>query len=206
MATKEEIKSNFQAGDVPTEQDFAELIDKQVGVLDSSNDLPTASSSNENVCYLVGGDTIYRCEETGGVYTWVAYPFAQSAVNNYLNLSNKPAINGHTLGKNNSLKDIGAAAATHTHNYAGSVTAGGAANSVANSLTIAVQGVVKQTYDGSSAKTIDMTMEEIAGNVKVLADMSVPSIADNDYIVLYRTSEDAAYKVKMTDLKTYLNS
>ena len=51
-----------------------------------------------------------------------------------------------------------------------------------------------------------MTMEEIAGNVKVLADMSVPSIADNDYIVLYRTSEDAAYKVKMTDLKTYLNS
>lgn len=206
MSTKEEIKSNFEAGDVPTEQDFAELVDSQVGVLDINSELPNAAAGNVGVCYLVGGNIIYRCEESSGVYSWVAYPFVEASVKNYLNLSNKPSINGHTLGKENELNDIGAAPKKHTHLYAGSSSAGGAAKSVANQLTIAVQGVTKLLYNGSSEKTIDVTIEEMAENVKELSEMAVTSMDDADYIVIYRDSESTAYRVTLSDLKTYLNS
>ena len=50
----------------------------------------------------------------------------------------------------------------HTHYYAGSSSAGGAASSVANSLTIKVdnstlEGTGKYTFDGSSSKSINLT-------------------------------------------------
>lgn len=206
MSTKEEIKSNFEAGDVPTEQDFADLVDSQVGVLDAQADLPVAAVGNVGVCYLVGGDTIYRCEESSGVYSWVAYPFTLAAVNNYLNLTNKPAINGHTLGKTNSLNDIGAAAANHTHLYAGSDSVGGAAKKVENKLYISVQGSPITQYDGMKEESINVTFDKIAANVNELSEMSVTSMDDADFIVLYRESEGSAYRVTLADLKTYLNS
>lgn len=56
---------------------------------------------------------------------------------------------------------IGAAPEGHTHNYAGSTSAGGAANSVKSSLTIKLNGVAQPTYNGSSARTIDITPESI---------------------------------------------
>ena len=52
---------------------------------------------------------------------------------------------------------IGAAASSHTHLYAGSTTAGGAAQSVANNMIIQFNGTTKATYNGSAAKTVDIT-------------------------------------------------
>ena len=50
--------------------------------------------------------------------------------------------------------------ATHTHNYAGSASAGGAAtsaNKVNNSLTILYNGTTAATFDGSAAKSVNIT-------------------------------------------------
>lgn len=57
---------------------------------------------------------------------------------------------------------IGAAASNHTHNYAGSSSAGGAANSVANSMTVQLnggttEGTNKFTFNGSAAKSVNIT-------------------------------------------------
>ena len=75
--------------------------------------------------------------------------------------------NGHvTAGTNpTTLAGYGitdAAAKNHTHNYAGSTSAGGAANSVANSIAIKLNGGTTEgtnlfTYNGSAAKTINIT-------------------------------------------------
>ena len=51
----------------------------------------------------------------------------------------------------------GKANTSHTHNYAGSSSAGGSANSVANSLTIQLNGTTAGTFNGSAAKTINIT-------------------------------------------------
>ena len=57
---------------------------------------------------------------------------------------------------------IGAAAASHTHNYAGSSSAGGAANSVKTSLIVkfnngSSEGTNMFTFNGSAAKTVNIT-------------------------------------------------
>lgn len=64
------------------------------------------------------------------------------------------------------LTEIGAAASGHTHNYAGSSSAGGAANSVANNLTIKLnsgttEGTNLFTFNGSAAKSINITPSAI---------------------------------------------
>lgn len=50
----------------------------------------------------------------------------------------------------------GKAASTHTHNYAASATPGGAANSVANKLTIQANGTEFKTFDGSAASLVNI--------------------------------------------------
>ena len=49
----------------------------------------------------------------------------------------------------------------HTHNYAGSSSAGGSANSVANSLTIQTNGTTRAVFNGSSAKSVNITAATI---------------------------------------------
>ena len=56
---------------------------------------------------------------------------------------------------------IGAAASSHTHNYAGSSSAGGAANSVKSALTIQFNGSAKATFNGSAAATVNITPSAI---------------------------------------------
>ena len=61
---------------------------------------------------------------------------------------------------------IGAAAASHTHNYAGSSSAGGAANSVKTSLIVKLnngssEGTTMFTFNGSAAKTVNITPSSI---------------------------------------------
>ena len=50
---------------------------------------------------------------------------------------------------------------THTHNYAGSTSPGGSANSVANSLSIQLNGGTATTFNGSVAKSINITASSI---------------------------------------------
>ena len=50
----------------------------------------------------------------------------------------------------------GKAASNHTHNYAGSATPGGAANSVANELTIQANGTAFKTFNGSAATLVNI--------------------------------------------------
>ena len=58
------------------------------------------------------------------------------------------------------------ASTSHTHNYAGSSSAGGAANSVANSMTVQLnsgttEGTNKFTFNGSAAKSVNITPSTI---------------------------------------------
>lgn len=57
--------------------------------------------------------------------------------------------------------EIGAATSSHTHNYAGSSSAGGAANSVKSSLTLQFNGTTKATFNGSAAATVNITPSAI---------------------------------------------
>ena len=64
------------------------------------------------------------------------------------------------------LAEIGASESGHTHNYAGSSSAGGAANSVANSIKIQLNGGTTEgtnqfTFNGSTAKSINITPSSI---------------------------------------------
>lgn len=196
MSTKETIKTNFGIGDVPTDLDFADLIDSQVGVLDAASELPSASASNLGVCYLVGGDTIYRCEFDDGNYVWTSYPFTTASVNDYLNLAHKPSINGHVLGQKNSSADIGVAPASHTHNYAGSASAGGAADSVKGTLGMYFGGVKLADFNGSANATVDV--------YDSLSDVSA-SIGD-DMLLVVSDQNGTTGTISLADLKTYINS
>ena len=79
------------------------------------------------------------------------------------------------------------AAKSHTHNYAGSDSAGGPANSVKNALTFG-----KKTYDGSSAQTITLADlgGQAAGNYAILGsngkldESVIPAVAITDTYVV----------------------
>lgn len=69
-----------------------------------------------------------------------------------------------TAGKtvNITAASVGAAASSHSHNYAGSSSSGGAANSVANSLIVKLnsgttEGTNMFTFNGSGQKTVNIT-------------------------------------------------
>ena len=72
----------------------------------------------------------------------------------------------YTSGQKPTAANIGAAAASHTHNYAGSSSAGGAANSVKTNLAIKLNGGSTEgtnlfTFNGSTAKTVNITPSAI---------------------------------------------
>lgn len=73
------------------------------------------------------------------------------------------------------------AALNHTHNYAGSSSAGGAANSVANALTISLNGASQGAYNGSAAKSINITASSIgaatSGHVHAASDITSGTLA-----------------------------
>lgn len=74
------------------------------------------------------------------------------------------------------------ALSTHTHNYAGSSSSGGPANSVANSITIkfdngTTEGTDQYTFNGSVAKTIDI---RAGTNVSIAKSAGIITISAND--------------------------
>lgn len=66
-----------------------------------------------------------------------------------------------TAGAQATPGDIGAAPASHTHNYAGSATAGGAANSVAHSITISLNGTAQDAFNGAEDVAFNITAASI---------------------------------------------
>ena len=84
-----------------------------------------------------------------------------------LNGSSQGSYNGSAARTVNiTPSSIGAAASNHTHNYAGSSSAGGSANSVKSSLVIKLNGGSNEgtnmfTYNGSSPKTVNITASNI---------------------------------------------
>ena len=65
----------------------------------------------------------------------------------------------HTIAEVTDLQSAldGKSGTGHTHNYAGSSSVGGAANSVAGTLTLQFNSTTNQTYNGSAAKTFNVT-------------------------------------------------
>ena len=126
---------------------------------------------------IAGWDNITLTKPTGFVSS-ITPTVTSDIPNNYalLNHTHKTITiqgNGNSLGTFNGGADktinitasnIGAAASSHTHNYAGSSSAGGAANSankVNSTLTIQGNGKSLGTFNGSAAATINIT----AGNI-----------------------------------------
>lgn len=87
---------------------------------------------------------------------------------------------------------IGASASSHTHNYAGSSSSGGAAtsaNKVNSSLTIQLNGTSQGAWDGSSKKTINITPSSIG---------AAPSSHSHNYIPLSGSSSITGNLVPQT--------
>ena len=84
-----------------------------------------------------------------------------------LNGTSQGAYNGSSAKNINITPDsIGASEDGHTHNYAGSSTVGGAANSVKTSLIVKLnsgttEGTNMFTFNGSAAKTVNITASSI---------------------------------------------
>ena len=72
-----------------------------------------------------------------------------------------------TGGSDATPDDIGAAPASHTHLYAGSAAAGGAANSVANAITISLNGTAQTAFNGSAPVTFNITADSVGAAAKV---------------------------------------
>ena len=75
--------------------------------------------------------------------------------------------------------NIGAATSSHTHNYAGSSSAGGAANSankVNNALTIQGNGTSLASFDGSGAKTVNITPANIGATTESYVNSSISAL------------------------------
>ncbi len=89
---KDTLKTYFQTGDYPTEQQFSDAIDSSLGVLDSTDALPAASAENFGAEYKIG-NVYYKCTQTGGVYSWTATGTAVPS-NRYSDLEGKPSIGG----------------------------------------------------------------------------------------------------------------
>lgn len=91
---KDDIRRNFEDGDVPTGAEFSEWIERCLIWVDDSDELPEAQSGIAGSCYLVGGTHVYRCEYVDGEWKWVLKSQNGTSSISYLDLTNKPRLNG----------------------------------------------------------------------------------------------------------------
>ena len=108
------------------------------------------SNSGYTACPIIGGVPYYK--DTNTTYTLSSFGITATAAElNYMD--------GVTSNVQTQLN--GKASSGHTHNYAGSSSAGGAANSVKSALTLQFNGSTKATFNGSSAATVNITPSAI---------------------------------------------
>lgn len=118
------------------------------------------------------------------------------------------------LSHTHTYEDVGAAPSSHTHKYAGSSSAGGAANSVANSFKLQLNGGTTEgtnqfTFNGSAAKTVSITPANIgaatSGHTHTAADIGAAASSHTHNYAGSSSAGGAANSVK-TNLIIKLNS
>lgn len=172
-------KANLALSDIPmadvTEQlkgtfyTESEVNSKLAGKSDTNHTHTiTAAGSGDGIVTLSGTSgtnkvTYTAAHATSGVTAGSGYnKFTVNATGHVTSASKETTIGGlgvtdvYTKSEANALladkSDTG-----HTHKYAGSSSAGGAANSVAKSLSIQLNGGTAKTFNGSAAVSIDIT-------------------------------------------------
>lgn len=127
-----------------------------------------ASTSGYTACPIIGGVVYYK--DTNTTYSLASFGITATAAE--LNKLDGAIV---TVQEINYLDGVTAniqtqlnnkAAASHTHNYAGSASAGGAANSVKTSIVIKLNGGSTEgtnmfTFNGGKAKTVNITPSSI---------------------------------------------
>lgn len=134
--TKDTQKEWFYTGAYPTAEQFHDVIDSTLGVLDSDSELPTAGAGNLGNEYKVG-NTFYKCEQVEGGYRWVPKATAVPT-NSYDDLTEKPTINNVRIsGDIEDIDELGALS-QNTNKY----DAAAAADLVAASV-VYIKGATK---------------------------------------------------------------
>jgi hypothetical protein len=111
IMNKEELKTFFEYGDMPTAAQLAAFIDACVTILDETADLPPADATTLDTAYLVGRNTpltIYKCEYDSGTttYNWVNKGLLGTGVTSYNDLTSKPKINDVSLAGNKTAAEL----------------------------------------------------------------------------------------------------
>lgn len=168
-----------------TKTDLDGKVDKIEGKDLSTNDFDNTQKSNLSTAYThsqaahapsnAERNTIVIIKKNGTALSPdssrainVTVPTKVSELTNdsgYLTSVPVTSVNGKTGAVTLSASDVGAAPNSHTHNYAGSSSAGGAAtsaNKVNKSMTVKLNGGTTEgtnqfTFDGSAAKSVDIT-------------------------------------------------
>lgn len=104
---KQDIKRHFKSGDVPTEAQFAEWIERCVIWIDDAAELPDACSALAGTCYLVAGKVVVRCENSVEGWKWVPKGNGGSGTTSYPELTDKPKINRVVLSGSMTHADLG---------------------------------------------------------------------------------------------------
>lgn len=104
---KQEIKRHFRSGDVPTEAQFAEWIERCVIWIDDADELPDACAALAGTCYLVAGKVVVRCENSAEGWKWVLKCSGGGGTTSYPELTDKPRINRAVLSGSMTPADLG---------------------------------------------------------------------------------------------------
>lgn len=94
--TREDFYVRFETGKIPTQEQYAELFDNIIFGLDSESELPVATEMREKHRYFIPNVGIKECKKVDDVWSWVLVTPDGSGegTTNYLELINKPLING----------------------------------------------------------------------------------------------------------------
>lgn len=130
--------------------DQADVFARENHVHPAQTEVHTAYQLMYPTSFMVTGGATSEAVEFDGTQGYVQLKITQ--------------LNPYMLGPN-ALAAIGAAASNHTHSYAGSSSAGGAANSVKEKLKIQLNGGTTTEYNGSTERTINITASDVGAAV-----------------------------------------
>ena len=199
------------------------------GAATSANKLNATNLTNQNLndyysgvnfYYGAGGNTctnkpsgvenfgMFVFQTAGGWWTQMLYGSDEDIYTRRWNGSNWSSWSKvYTTTNKPTASDIGAAASSHTHNYAGSSSAGGAANSVKTSLVIKLnsgttEGTNMFTFNGGTAKTVNITPSAIgaAASSHTHTATQVTGLAASRALVSNASGQVAVSAVTATEL------
>lgn len=100
--TREYFYVRFETGKIPTQEQYADLFDNVIFGLDAESELPVATEMREKHRYFIPNVGIKECKNVDNVWSWVLVTPVGSGggTTNYLELDNKPLINGVVVSGN----------------------------------------------------------------------------------------------------------